>query len=710
MSSIDVFPDDVLLEIFDLYVDQYSEAWKSLVHVCRRWRSLIFASPRRLNVRIICTPETPARDVLDVWPALPLLVQGHIDETSPLDNIISVLGHRNRVSGINLWGLASSQSTKVLAAMNEPFPELMDLHLRAFDRMAPLDPDLFMGGSTPRLRYLQLERIPCPGLPKFLSSATHLVSLRLCDIPHSGNISPEAMVTCLSMLNCLETLCLEFRSLQSHLDWEGQRLPLPTRSVLFSLMYFHFRGAAEYLEDLTSRVDAPRLNYVSINFTHGIGFDNPQLSQFINRTPALKAPDEAHVVFDDSGDWVTLLSKTSGSGQFNVEICGALEWQRSALGQVCNLSLPPLSTVEDLYICENAGSQLNWDYPIEGEEWLELLKPFTSVKNLYLSDDLRHRIAPALKLLIGDRVTEVLPTLESIFFERTQLSSPYKEGIEQFISPAHPPNLYSHLLRPWDPFWPDHEQDFTAPPPTPQLDWQTFSLDGPQPPRDSGPLQEDIWQFISPQQPDPQNLHLDCIQPSGPSDEHSQRHSSTRLPTLYGPYSEESQTSRPFQEGSWSDPQNSIHLDWLQPSKLFHEDSEQDSSSAQPPTSQDFYSVEPQPQLGPFQEGDWPDLQNLHLDWSQPGPSELFHENSPYSSTQSSTMQNLDSEDSQMSRPLQGSCWSDPQNLHLDGSHWQTPGLFQWEECIEQFAAARQKTTHPVTISFWDRIYERVKR
>jgi hypothetical protein len=808
VTPIDVFPDDVLLEIFDLYVDENPEAWQSLVHVCRRWRCLVFASPRRLNLRIVCTLGTPVRDRLEIWPALPLLVQGHIHEASSLDNFITALGHRNRVSGINLWDLASSQLTKVWAAMKEPFPELLDLRLRAFDRIAPLEPHLFMGGSTPRLRYLQLERIPFPGLPNFLLSATHLVSLRLYDIPHIGYISPEAMVTCLSMLTSLETLCLEIRSLPSHLDLEGQRLPFPTRSVLPALMYFHFRGVSEYLEDLTSRVDVPRLNNVSINFTYEIEFDNPQLAQLISRTSTLKAPDEAHVIFDDSAGWVTLSSKTSGPGQFNVEIsCGALEWQLPALTRVCNLSLPPLFTVEDLYICENPGSRLNWDCPMESEEWLELLKPFTSVKNLYLSDGLRQRIVPALRLLVGDRVTEVLPTLESIFLEGPRPSSPYKEEIGQFISPPHPPNFNSYCLRPaWDPLWLDHEQDFTAPPPTPQLDWQFFSLDGPQL---SGPFQEDIQQFISPQQPDPQNLHLDCIQPSGLLDEGSQQHSSTQLPTLYNLYSEESQRSRHFQEGSWSDPQN-VHLDWLQPSGPFHADSGQ-QFSAQSSTLQDLYSVELQPsrpfqegdrpdlqnphldwslpsepfhgdsgqhssaqsstlqnlysvesqlsgpfqegdwsdlqnlhmdcslpseplhgnseqhssaqsstlqnlysvesQLsGPFQEGDWPELQNLHVDWSLPsGP---FHENSQYTSAHSPTMQNFDSEDSQPSRPVSGplqeGCWPDPQNFHLGGS--QPSGLFQWEESIGQFAAARQKTTHPITVSFWDRKYERVKR
>ena len=792
-----MFPDDVLLEIFDLYVDENPEGWQSLVHVCQRWRRLVFASPRRLNLRIVCTLGTPVRDRLDIWPALPLFVQGHIYETSSLDNFIAALRHRNRVSGINLRDLASSQLTKVWAAMKEPFPELMDLNLRAFHRIAPLEPDLFMGGSTPRLRYLQLERIPFPGLPNLLLSATHLVSLRLYDIPHIGYISPEAMVSCLSTLTSLKTLCLEFRSLPSHLDWEDQRLPRPTRSVLPALNYFYFTGVGEYLEDLTSRIDVPRLNNVSINFTDEIEFDNTQLAKFVSRTPALKAPEEAHVIFDDSTSWVKLSSKASGPGLFNVEIsCGALEQQLPALTRICNLSLPPLFTVEDLYICESAGSRLNSDYSMESEEWLELLKPFVSVKNLYLSDDLRQHIAPALRLLVDDRVTEVLPTLESIFLEGPQPSGPYKEGIGQFISPAHPPDFSLPCLRPWDSLLPDHAHDFTAPLPAQQLDWQNVSLDEPQP---SGTFREDIF-------PDSQNLHLDSIQPSaGPSGEGSQQLFSAQLPTQYNHYSGESQTSRPLHEGDWSDLQN-VHLDLLQPSEPFHEDSGQhfstqsstlqdlysvesqpsrpfqdvgycdpqnphldwslpsellyeDSeqhSSAQSSTLQNIHSVESQPSR-PFQEGDGRDLQNLHLDWSLPSesfdgdseqqssaqsstlqnlysveslvsrpfqagewpdlqnlqvdwslPPEPFHEDSQSTSAHSHTMQNFDFEDSQPSGHLQASCWPDPQNLHLDGS--QPSGLFQWEECIGQFAAARQKTTHPITIYFWDRKHGRVRR
>jgi hypothetical protein len=40
----------VLLEIFDFYV--FEESWETLIHVCRRrrWRYVVFGSPRRLDL------------------------------------------------------------------------------------------------------------------------------------------------------------------------------------------------------------------------------------------------------------------------------------------------------------------------------------------------------------------------------------------------------------------------------------------------------------------------------------------------------------------------------------------------------------------------------------------------------------------------------------------------------------------------------------
>jgi hypothetical protein len=256
--SIDVLPDDVLLEIFYFYVGeaQRIQAWESLVHVCSRWRSVVFGSPNHLDLGLVCTAKTPARDRLDVWPELPLHIQG--DDFEGIDNIIAVVERRNRVRVIDLTWVSSLHLENLLAAMQDPFPELTDLVLWSNGEVAL--PDSFLGGSAPRLRFLWLDHAPFPGLQKLLLSATHIAILRLEDIPHSGYISPEAMATALSTLTHLDSLILGFQSPFSRPDPASQPPPSPTRIVLSALTYFEFKGDSEYVDDLMAYIDAPRLN------------------------------------------------------------------------------------------------------------------------------------------------------------------------------------------------------------------------------------------------------------------------------------------------------------------------------------------------------------------------------------------------------------------------------------------------------------------
>ena len=81
----------------------------------------------------------------------------------------------------------------VFAAMQQPFPALQDLCLDS-DGETEVVPVSFLDGSAPRLQTLRLTSIPFPGLPKLLLSATHLVTLSLFNIPHSGYFSPEAII------------------------------------------------------------------------------------------------------------------------------------------------------------------------------------------------------------------------------------------------------------------------------------------------------------------------------------------------------------------------------------------------------------------------------------------------------------------------------------------------------------------------------------
>jgi hypothetical protein len=113
-ATIGSLSDDVLLEIFDFYnvltairnyhkASNTSQSWHVLVHVCRRWRYVVFGSPRRLELQLVCKSTTPVWKTLDVWPRLPIVISDqrvtpHLSEV----NIMVALVQHDRVSGIRL--------------------------------------------------------------------------------------------------------------------------------------------------------------------------------------------------------------------------------------------------------------------------------------------------------------------------------------------------------------------------------------------------------------------------------------------------------------------------------------------------------------------------------------------------------------------------------------------------------------------------------
>ena len=472
VPQIDVLPDDVLLEMFDFCLGQdrsrrivYTgikkeiEAWQTLVCVCRRWRSVVFGSPLRLNLELVCTDKTPARDTLNVWPPLPIVIRSpgyyRVDSNytiESVDNFIAVLERSDRVCRITLMEIPNSHFQELLAAVQVPFPELTHLLLHSYEK--PVIPDSFLGGSAPRLQDISLYGLPFPGLPRLLLSATHLLSLQIENIPHSGYFSPEAMATALSTLTSLTDLSLEFQSPQSRPDQGSRRPPPLTRSVLPVLTNFIFKGVSDYLEYLVASIEAPQLNNLCIIFFNQIIFDTPQVIQFLNRAPTLRALEKGHVTFGNDAATVEL-SSTTNYGELSVKVpCWELDWQVSSLEQVCTSSLPPLSALEDLYIHKAPKSRTYWQGNIENALWLELLHPFIAAKNVYLDVEFASRIVPALGELVGGRATEALPHLQNIFLEKLESLGPVQEGILQFVA-ARQVTSHPIAISRWD----DPERD-----------------------------------------------------------------------------------------------------------------------------------------------------------------------------------------------------------------------------------------------------------
>ena len=81
---------------------------------------------------------------------------------------------------------------------------------------------------------------------------------------------------------------------------------------------------------------------------------------------------------------------------------------------------------------------------MESIPWLEILRAFPAVKNIYAIKEVAQSIAIALQELVGERVTDVLPAFEGIVFEEQRFeehqpseSGLVNEAIERFVAARH---------------------------------------------------------------------------------------------------------------------------------------------------------------------------------------------------------------------------------------------------------------------------------
>ncbi|KAH9977545.1 hypothetical protein BJV74DRAFT_953485 [Russula compacta] len=382
-ATINILPDYVLLEIFHLYSEGITYArrwwWKRLTDVCRRWRDIMFASPRRLDLQL-----------------------GLLDDEGQ-DNIIAALEHHDRILEIGIRDQNRFALERFSAVTRKPFPPLTDLRLFSTDEIGPV----FLGGST----------------------GSVLTYLTLLNIPNAGYIPPEAMATCLAALPSLATLSIGFQSPQSRPD--RIVLPPPTRAVLPALTVFAFKGVSEYLEALVARIDTPHLFSLQIHLFMNLMFRFPQLHKFITRTERTRPHNPAEITFSSSEARIGL-EPSSGSVRLTI-LCKEPDWQASSVAQVCSQLSPLLSHVEYLEIRERTPGETQRGNGIDPTQWFELFHPFPAVKSLRMYGELGPLVAQALKELRRERATEVLPALRGIFFNGPSLSGSIRKGLQPFI-------------------------------------------------------------------------------------------------------------------------------------------------------------------------------------------------------------------------------------------------------------------------------------
>jgi hypothetical protein len=354
------------------------------------------------------------------------------------DNVIAALKHADRICELNV-PVTDSLLAKSAVLLQASFPTLDTLRLGPQDASRPLIlPVRFLGGDAPRMRDIHLTNTSFSALPLLIQSARELVSLQLDDVPNSGSFSPEALAVGLSATTQLKQLKLYFQPQTHRPDQTHTPLSPKRRAILPALTEIHFRGNSDYFEDLVSRIDAPAVEQVDVNFLDLNTFDTPQLAQFIDRTRTLRSPH--HTSFRLSEDDITITHdfrlappSSSPSGTIRLQIsCDDVDRQMSILVHVGRQFSRFLSSVEVL----NAyGSQMLFSLrdprETDSAKWLELLRHFRGVRKLEVAGALVPNIASALEQVTGNMARGILPLLRDFHLDVPQSMSP---PIEPFVA------------------------------------------------------------------------------------------------------------------------------------------------------------------------------------------------------------------------------------------------------------------------------------
>ena len=442
-KTIEVLPEEVLLEVFDFYrLDAMEQSqgrpwkWHRLAHVCRTWRYVISTSPRRLGLRILCEFGAPSiGSILASWPTLPLVAKfkesrktKHIPR-----NVMVALRRPERLCEIDLH-VTSSMLASIVKATQKPCQALESIRITVEDPAGPsiLVHSAFLGGSAPHLREIKLDGVSFsfPLMRQVFLSAKNLVELYLVNIPNDVYFSPNDFVTGLSTLVQLKQLTVDFNFPASPPPPSMTRPP-PQRTTLPSLTFLFFHGASGYLEEFAARIDSPSLCQIAIKPFNDTIFEIPQISQFILRLNVLKSLTRA--IVRHTMDFVCILFIPEKNGLDENCLFGTWcrgLWELSFVTRILNQLSPLLSGIHSLYIKTDEFPTGEED--VDPTRWLEFFQPFTHVTQVYVWENLVPSIVQAL--VADDMTAEVLPELTTLQLGSFRRIPSVAKAAERFVA------------------------------------------------------------------------------------------------------------------------------------------------------------------------------------------------------------------------------------------------------------------------------------
>ena len=87
----------------------------------------MFASPHRLDLRLVCTDTTPVREMLHIWPAFPITARiSNLYQEKP-ENAVATLELNDRIREIYADGISGDEFEELMTAMmQDPCPGSID--------------------------------------------------------------------------------------------------------------------------------------------------------------------------------------------------------------------------------------------------------------------------------------------------------------------------------------------------------------------------------------------------------------------------------------------------------------------------------------------------------------------------------------------------------------------------------------------------------
>jgi len=275
-----------------------------------------------------------------------------------------------------------------------------------------------------------------PALPTLLISARHLDYLCLSDIPVSGFTSPEVMANCLSTLPNLHHLTLEFSYPMGIMTRPDLTIPSRaphTPADLPSLTSFCFEGHSEYLEDLLARIDATSLFHLAVRlFLNPVAFMS-HLYRLISHNKRLKG---FHRGLVNLNPWAVFMNSGIPFPALHLASCsGTLGSQTSFITQVLENDVDRITKLSiygglEYGVISEEGVDPHGD--MGTQQWLDLFRPFTAAKHLFVGENVVPAVARVLRGLPERMAAEVLPALRSLILGEPDWIGSLREAIEPF--------------------------------------------------------------------------------------------------------------------------------------------------------------------------------------------------------------------------------------------------------------------------------------